>query len=46
MLFPSQGFPFSLEEIIQKQDLLLHGEERRSTRFIPKPLKVVISRLI
>lgn len=35
----------SLKQIMKKQNLLLHGEERRFIKFIPKVLHYVIIRL-
>jgi hypothetical protein len=35
----------SLYEIQERQNLILHGEERQKSRFIPKPLNVIKDKL-
>lgn len=37
--------PLTLKQIIQKQSVLLHGEERRFTRFIPKVVSMAVQRV-
>lgn len=44
-LFPSTMDKQSLQDIIYKQGLLLHGDERKFNRFLPKVLNLIIQRI-
>ena len=43
--FISNGGPLTLKQIMKKQALLLHGEERRFIKFIPKVIYEALERL-
>ena len=45
ILFPSQEKKIKLQEILKKQGLLVHGEERRFVKFIPKVIHLALDQL-
>jgi hypothetical protein len=45
IIFPSPSKPIGLKALLDKQNLLLHGEERRFIKFIPKVLNLSLTRI-